>query len=84
MWMQVAAGLRAAADAQPGLHVFLHGTPRQWDDPLRPWIPIEKNRMAANLRAAGVPLTERKYFEGQPLSLTMHFECIADMDPSVP
>lgn len=79
----MAAGLKAAATAQPGLHVFLHGTPRQWDDPLRPWIPMEKNRMLANLRAAGVPVTERKYFEGQRPGVLMHFESIAAMDPSV-
>ena len=81
--MQVAGGLKAAAAAQPNLHIFLHGTPRQWEDPQRPWIPLEKDRMLANLRAAGVPVTERKYFEGHQLSLAMHFECIAAMDPSV-
>ena len=66
-------------EAQPSLHVFLHGTPRQWDDPLRPWLAVEKNRCLANLRDARVPTTERKYFEGQPHSLLMHFESIAAM-----
>ena len=82
--MQVAAGLKVAMAAQPGLQIFLHGTPRQWDDPLRPWLPIEKNRMLANLRAAGVPVTERKYFEGQDPSVLMHFESIAAMDTCLP
>ena len=75
--LQVAAGLGAAAAAQPRLRVLLHGTPRQWDDPLRPWVAVEKNRCIAVLRAAGIPLKEHKYFEGQPPNLLMHFECIA-------
>ncbi len=134
--LQVAKGLGLAAAAQARLLVTLHGTPRQWDDPLRPWLAVEKNRSLAVLRTAGVPVQacaasylpavstrmelftwhvvrsssylssrtlfvpispipagqplgsprtdveldlwaqERKYFEGQPLSLLMHFECI--------
>ena len=75
--LQVADGLGVAAAAHPGLRVILHGTPRQWDDPARPWLAVEKNRCIAMLSAAGVPVEERKYFEGQPPSLLMHFECIA-------
>jgi hypothetical protein len=80
---QVADGLGAAAAAQPRLRVILHGTPRQWDDPTRPWLAAEKNRCIAALSAAGVLFEERKYFEGQPPSLLMHFECIAAAMASV-
>ena len=59
--VQVAQGLGAAATAQPRLRVTLHGTPRQWDDPLRPWLAVEKNRSLATLRAAGVSVQARQY-----------------------
>ena len=64
----------------PGLRLILHGTPRQWEDPHRPWIGQERARMEALCRGAGVPIAERRYFEGQPPSLLMHFRCIEEAD----
>ena len=60
-WSQVAQGLGLAAAAQPRLRVTLHGTPRQWDDPLRTWLAVEKNRCLAALRAADVPVEARPF-----------------------
>ena len=36
--------------------VCVHGTPRQWRDPDRRWLALEKDRSNALLRAAGVPV----------------------------
>lgn len=63
--------------------VFLHGTPRQWDDSNRPWVCIEKNRCKSILKAHSVTALERKYFEGEELSLLMHFRLLEAFDTSV-
>uniref|UniRef100_A0ACD5YX27 Uncharacterized protein n=2 Tax=Avena sativa TaxID=4498 RepID=A0ACD5YX27_AVESA len=68
------------------LCVALHGTPRQWSDPNRPWIRAEKDRMLRLLheeakRCGGrLLLAEKKYFDGRPPSLLMHFEILEAMD----
>uniref|UniRef100_A0ACD5ZH57 Uncharacterized protein n=1 Tax=Avena sativa TaxID=4498 RepID=A0ACD5ZH57_AVESA len=68
------------------LCVALHGTPRQWSDPNRPWIQAEKDRMLRLLhdkakRCEGrLLLAEKKYFDGRPPSLLMHFEILEAMD----
>ena len=39
---------------------------------------MEKNRFAALCAAAGVPCALRKYYEGQPPSLGLHFRVLED------
>ncbi|KAM0885042.1 hypothetical protein ACQ4PT_030597 [Festuca glaucescens] len=64
----------------------LHGTPRQWSDPNRPWIQAERDRMLQLLneeakRCKGrLLLAEKKYFDGRPRSLLMHFAILEVMD----
>ncbi|KAJ3706944.1 hypothetical protein LUZ61_010649 [Rhynchospora tenuis] len=61
---------------------FLHGTPRQWCDPYRPWIRKEKDLMLDFLseetcRSEGkLKVIERLYFGDKSPSLRMHFEII--------
>jgi hypothetical protein len=68
------------------LCIALHGTPRQWSDPNRPWILADKDRMLELLneeakRCEGrLLLAEKKYFDGRPRSLLMHFEILEAMD----
>lgn len=68
------------------LRFGLHGTPRQWSDPNRPWILAEKNTMLwllqdeANKCEGRLTLSEKRYFDGRPRSLLMHFEILEAMD----
>ena len=62
------------------LRVCLHGTPRQWRDPSRRWLGMEKERSLAVLRGAGVRVACREYFEDEPPSLEMHFRCVDAFD----
>lgn len=68
------------------LRFALHGTPRQWSDPNRPWILTEKDTMLQLLQDEAkncegrLLLSEKKYFDGRPLSLLMHFEILEVMD----
>ncbi|EMS65107.1 hypothetical protein TRIUR3_33734 [Triticum urartu] len=68
------------------LRFVLHGTPRQWSDPNRPWILAEKNTMLRLLQDEAkkcegrLNLSEKKYFDGRPRSLLMHFEILEAMD----
>lgn len=61
---------------------FLHGTPRQWCDPCRPWIRKEKDLMLQLLgeeacRTEGkLKVFERFYFGDNNPSLHMHFGII--------
>lgn len=70
------------------LRFVLHGTPRQWSDPDRPWILAEKNTMLRLLRDEAnkcegrLTLSEKKYFDGRPRSVLMHFEILEAMDIS--
>ncbi|KAL6911919.1 hypothetical protein ACP4OV_000724 [Aristida adscensionis] len=74
--------------AGKNLRFVLHGTPRQWCDPDRPWIRKEKDVMLRLLqdeaqRCEGRLLpSEKKYFDGKPRSLRMHFEILEVMDIS--
>lgn len=61
--------------------VFLHGTPRQWDDVYRGWICIEKNRFKALLCENRIRVIERKYLEGEEPSILMHFEVLEIFSP---
>ncbi|XP_047079827.1 uncharacterized protein LOC124690486 [Lolium rigidum] len=71
--------------ASNNLFFALHGTPRQWSDPNRPWIWAEKDRMLELLhdeakRCEGrLLLAEKMYFDGRPRSLLMHFEILEAM-----
>mgnify|MGYP006888860026 CR=1 FL=1 len=38
--------------------IAVHGTPRQWRDPERPWLAAEKDRCVEVLAAAGIELRE--------------------------
>uniref|UniRef100_A0A0D9VJ18 Uncharacterized protein n=1 Tax=Leersia perrieri TaxID=77586 RepID=A0A0D9VJ18_9ORYZ len=64
----------------------LHGTPRQWSDPNRSWIQMEKERMLILLRDEAqrcegrLVVSEKRYFDGKPRSLLMHFEILEVMD----
>jgi len=58
--------------------VWLHGTPRQWNDPGRRWLVEEKDRCAAMLAAAGVHVVQVAYYEGDPPSLEQHFRVVSD------
>uniref|UniRef100_A0A0D3F8D4 Uncharacterized protein n=1 Tax=Oryza barthii TaxID=65489 RepID=A0A0D3F8D4_9ORYZ len=64
----------------------LHGTPRQWSDPNRSWIQMEKEVMLRLLqdeaqRCEGrLVLSQKRYFDGKPRSLLMHFEILEVMD----
>jgi hypothetical protein len=77
--------VRRAGD-KTRLRFALHGTPRQWCDPSRPWIREEKDAMVQVLadearRSEGrLVLSEKLYFEGRPRSLLMHFEVLEAMD----
>lgn len=68
------------------LRFVLHGTPRQWSDPNRSWLRKEKDTMLQLLqdeaqRCEGkLLLSEKKYLDGKPRSLLMHFEILEVMD----
>ncbi|XP_015688871.1 uncharacterized protein LOC102705603 isoform X2 [Oryza brachyantha] len=68
------------------IRFVLHGTPRQWSDPNRSWIQMEKDIMLQLLqdeaqRCEGrLLLSEKRYFDGKPRSLLMHFEILEVMD----
>lgn len=77
--------VRRAGD-KTRLRFALHGTPRQWCDPSRPWIREEKDAMVQVLadearRSEGrLVLSEKLYFVGRPRSLLMHFQVLEAMD----
>ena len=71
-------GRRCAAHA---LRLHLHGTPRQWRDPGRPWLGCEAAGLAAAAAAAGVSCTCREYSTGQAPSLDQHFAVIDAFQP---
>lgn len=86
----VAEGLKLLASADRGAgsalpatppKVFLHGTPRQWNDPTRPWLRREAEICEKLLQAAGVDVTVRKYFADDKPSLAMHFDVLHAFQP---
>lgn len=67
--------------------VWLHGTPRQMDDPQRPFVAQESREFEQRCRDAGLRVERRSYAEGGPPSLEMHFDalrsfqtCLEDRD----
>lgn len=64
------------------LHLCLHGSPRQWADPRRPWLGAEARAMAASSSAAGAPLHAwRQLFWGEAPSLQQHFATLEAFQP---
>ncbi|GLJ29562.1 hypothetical protein SUGI_0583060 [Cryptomeria japonica] len=77
---------RAALSRTTGLHILLHGTPRQWADRNRPWIACEKNKLLALLqdetrkhKENKLHISEKLYFADRSPSLQMHFEIIENI-----
>ncbi|KAG2284984.1 hypothetical protein Bca52824_044588 [Brassica carinata] len=68
--------------------VFVHGTPRQWRDEQRGWIPKEKDELVRLLKSEGessggkLQVHERFYFADRVPDLKMHFEIIDAIDVS--
>lgn len=80
--------VQAAAASSSGLHLGFHGTPRQWNDPQRPWIASEKDECIHQLRKIArrdnmskLSISEKLYFEHQKPSLQMHFEILERFQP---
>lgn len=59
-----------------GFAVWLHGTPRQMQDPSRPFVAEEADAFAARCEAAGLRVERRGYAEGQAPSLDQHFDSL--------
>ena len=55
------------------LRVELVGTPRQWGDRSRAWLPEEKERMYACLKGAGVSVSSELVLGGRKPDLRTHF-----------
>ena len=49
------------------------------EDPRRPFLRAERDRMVELCRGAGVPIQVEHYFQGEKPSLKMHFEVIKEM-----
>ncbi|PKI79086.1 hypothetical protein CRG98_000519 [Punica granatum] len=79
---------RVARGAHP-VQFFIHGTPRQWCDRERAWIPEEKDVLVGLLKSESLKVggklqvSERLYFSDRPRDLQMHFEIIEKLDVSV-
>eukprot|EP00928_Gymnodinium_smaydae_P092251 TRINITY_DN76074_c0_g1_i1.p1 TRINITY_DN76074_c0_g1~~TRINITY_DN76074_c0_g1_i1.p1 ORF type:complete len:335 (+),score=82.18 TRINITY_DN76074_c0_g1_i1:44-1048(+) len=72
-----APALRSLAEVcRRDFAVWIHGTPRQLQDPRRPFVAAETDAFAARCREAGLRVERRLYAEGQELSLDMHFDCL--------
>eukprot|EP00873_Tetraselmis_striata_P027169 jgi/Tetstr1/447433/TSEL_003693.t2 len=73
---RVAAQLPAARAAGCAPRVVIHGSPRQLEDPTRPWMRAEAESCIKLLSDAGVDAKLERYFVGEALSLEMHFRTI--------
>lgn len=60
--------------------IFLHGTPRQWQDTRRPWLGVEKEAMAKAFEASQVNVHVRYYDRDMEPSLEMHFKVLENFD----
>jgi len=64
------------------MRFVLHGTPRQWRDPMRVWIREEKDKLHQLLESEAkksggrLQVCERMYFANESPNLQMHFEII--------
>lgn len=68
------AALRAVACE--GFAVWLHGTPRQWEDPARPFVAEETQAFAQRCQVAGLKVERRCYGAGWPPNLNLHFDSL--------
>mmetsp|Transcript_107491 Transcript_107491/g.342687 ORF Transcript_107491/g.342687 Transcript_107491/m.342687 type:complete len:315 (-) Transcript_107491:114-1058(-) len=56
--------------------IWLHGTPRQWEDEQRPFVAEETLAFEQRCRAADVHVERRYYAAGQPPTLNQHFDAV--------
>lgn len=59
-----------------GFTVWLHATPRQLEDPERPFVAEELEAFAVRCAAAGLGVQRRVYCRGCPVGLEMHFDSL--------
>jgi len=76
---RVTEQLTAAVAANCAPRVVIHGSPRQLDDPTRPWMSTEAKRCISLMKKAGVDAELVRYFGREELSLEMHFRTISSM-----
>ena len=75
--LQALAQLRHAGSA---VAVVVHGTPRQWRSPERPWIHAEAEAFVQQLAGLGGRVTKRLYFENRKCGLLEHFGILEVLD----
>lgn len=69
--------LQAASLVAPeGFAIWLHGTPRQWEDAARPFVAEETDAFARRCETAGLRVERRCYGAGEAPSLDMHFDSL--------
>lgn len=59
-----------------GFTIWLHSTPRQMQDPLRPFIAEEAFAFTERCTSAALRVEQRSYAEDLPPSLDMHFDAL--------
>lgn len=59
-----------------GFAIWLHGTPRQWEDPARPFVAEETHEFAQRCQAAGLKVERRWYGVGLAPNLNLHFDSL--------
>mmetsp|Transcript_68182 Transcript_68182/g.205968 ORF Transcript_68182/g.205968 Transcript_68182/m.205968 type:complete len:308 (+) Transcript_68182:85-1008(+) len=64
------------ANAREGFTVWMHGTPRQMQDPARTFVAEEAEAFVQRCQAAGLRTEQRSYGDGRPPSLEMHFDAV--------
>eukprot|EP00397_Hematodinium_sp_SG-2012_P063600 GEMP01088157.1.p1 GENE.GEMP01088157.1~~GEMP01088157.1.p1 ORF type:complete len:246 (+),score=35.07 GEMP01088157.1:213-950(+) len=60
----------------PSLRISIHGTPRQFQDPSRPFVREEATAFHTWMQKAGVDCRMYEYFQDQSPSLDMHFNAL--------
>lgn len=69
--------LRHLKDVVQGeFEIWLHCTPRQLEDPGRPFVAKEHDEFEERCRALGFVVHRRLYGQGLPISLDMHFDAL--------
>lgn len=79
---QVAEFLRRQCPSL-GFRIFVHGTPRQWQDSQRAWLGREKDVFVDTFTKEGVDTVLRWYERGQEGSLDQHFRVLEAFDVNV-
>lgn len=70
------------ANVSGGFKIWLHGSPRQMEDPTRKFIAQEASDFLKACIATGVDNERRDYFVGLPPSLEMHFDVLRSFQTS--